>query len=234
MSAIALLSNERPLTKEMIKELMSGNLCRCEGRRSPRRTDALSASASVVVGEASRLRKQRSSPTALLKSAGLPSLAREASGTTPRRRQNLSLYSFGAHFVEVHADEESGRLRVARVVSVFERGRILNPRTATSQIKGALVFGIGMALMEQPIYDPNTARVLTDDLADYQVPANLDVPPIDVLFVNEPDLQFNELGARGLGEIGLPGCAAAIASAVLSAKGRRFRDLPILPKELVS
>jgi xanthine dehydrogenase YagR molybdenum-binding subunit len=91
-----------------------------------------------------------------------------------------------------------------------------------------------MALMEQTIYDPNTARVLTDNLADYHVPVNLDVPQIDVLFVNEPDLQFNELGARGLGEIGLPGCAAAIANAVYSATGKRFRNLPITPKDLTS
>jgi xanthine dehydrogenase YagR molybdenum-binding subunit len=87
--------------------------------------------------------------------------------------------------------------------------------------------------MEQTIYDPNTARVLTDNLADYHIPVNLDVPQIDVLFVNEPDLQFNELGARGLGEIGLPGCAAAIANAVYSAIGKRFRDLPITPKDLM-
>jgi xanthine dehydrogenase YagR molybdenum-binding subunit len=124
------------------------------------------------------------------------------------------------------------RLRVARVVTVLDCGRILNPKTASSQVNGAIVFGIGMALMEQTIYDSNTARVLTDNLADYHVPVNLDVPQIDVLFVNEPDLQFNELGARGLGEIGLPGCAAAIANAVYSAIGKRFRDLPITPKDL--
>jgi xanthine dehydrogenase YagR molybdenum-binding subunit len=165
---------------------------------------------------------------------GLQSLTREAAGTPQGRRSNLSFYSFGAHFVEVRVDEELGRLRVARVVTVLDCGRILNPKTAASQVKGAVVFGIGMALMEQTIYDPNTARVLTDNLADYHVPVNLDVPQIDVLFVNEPDLQFNELGARGLGEIGLPGCAAAIANAVYSATGKRFRNLPITPKDLTS
>ena len=123
---------------------------------------------------------------------------------------------------------------MARVVTVLDCGRILNPKTAASQVQGAVVFGIGMALMEQTIYDPDTARVLTENLADYHVPVNLDVPQIDVLFVNEPDLQFNELGARGLGEIGLPGCAAAIANAVYSATGKRFRDLPITPKDLTS
>ena len=168
------------------------------------------------------------------KNHGLQSLTREAAGTPQGRSRNLSFYSFGAHFVEARVDEERGSLRVARVVTVLDCGRILNPKTAASQVKGAVIFGIGMALMEQTIYDPNTARVLTDNLADYHVPVNLDVPQIDVLFVNEPDLQFNELGARGLGEIGLPGCAAAIANAVYSATGKRFRDLPITPKDLTS
>jgi xanthine dehydrogenase YagR molybdenum-binding subunit len=177
--------------------------------------------------------RTRSGPASMLKTLGLQSLAREASGTPQGRRRNLSFYSFGTHFVEVRVDEELGRLRVARVVTVLDCGRILNPKTASSQVKGAIVFGIGMALMEQTIYDPNTARVLTDNLADYHIPVNLDVPQIDVLFVNEPDLQFNELGARGLGEIGLPGCAAAIANAVYSAIGKRFRDLPITPTDLM-
>jgi xanthine dehydrogenase YagR molybdenum-binding subunit len=178
--------------------------------------------------------RSQSTPASMLHILGLQSLTREAAGTPQGRRSNLSFYSFGAHFVEVRVDEELGRLRVARVVTVLDCGRILNPKTAASQVKGAVVFGIGMALMEQTIYDPNTARVLTDNLADYHVPVNLDVPQIDVLFVNEPDLQFNELGARGLGEIGLPGCAAAIANAVYSATGKRFRNLPITPKDLTS
>src|ERR1700730_3609262 len=84
-----------------------------------------------------------------------------------------------------------------------------------------------MALMEQTIYDRNAVRVLTDNLADYHVPVNLDVPQIDVLFVNEPDLQFNKLGARRIREIGLPGCAEAIANAMFSATAKRFRNLPI-------
>ena len=156
----------------------------------------------------------------LLKGLGLPRLAQEATGSWLGRRSGLSFYSFGAHFVEVRVDEQLGRVRVSRVVSVMDCGRILNPKTAASQIRGAIVFGIGMALMEQTLYDPATARVLTDNLADYHVPVNSDVPPIDVLFVNEPDLQFNELGARGLGEIGLPGTAAAIGNAVFTATGR--------------
>jgi len=148
-------------------------------------------------------------------------------------RSDLSYYSFGAHFVEVRVDEQLGRIRVSRVVSVMDCGQILNPTTATSQIQGAVVFGIGMTLMEQTRYDPLTARVLTDNLADYHVPVNPDVPPIEVLFLNQPDLALNDLGARGLGEIGLPGTAAAIGNAVYSATGRRFRTLPITPKDVV-
>jgi xanthine dehydrogenase YagR molybdenum-binding subunit len=197
-------------------------------------TDALPRSTSKVANDGSRDSRRRLSPALMLRSLGLQNLAREASSSSLGHRRNLSFYSFGAHFVEVRVDEELGRLQIARVVSVMDCGRILNPKTATSQIKGAVVFGIGMALMEETIYDSNTARVLTDNLADYHVPVNLDVPQIDVLFVNEPDLQFNELGARGLGEIGLPGTAAAIANAVFAATGKRFRNLPITPKDLVS
>jgi xanthine dehydrogenase YagR molybdenum-binding subunit len=172
-------------------------------------------------------------PGRLLTALGLPSLAQEASASPSARQSDLSFYSFGAHFVEVRVDEQLGRARVTRVVSVLDCGQIVNLKTAASQIKGGIIFGIGMALMEETLHDPQTARVLTDNLADYHVPVNLDVPPIDVQFINEPDLALNELGVRGLGEIGLPGTAAAIANAIFNATGRRFRKLPITPSKLL-
>ncbi len=148
--------------------------------------------------------------------------------------QALSFYSFGAHFVEVRVDEELAQLKVARVVSAFDCGRIVNEVLAASQIKGGIVFGLGMALMEKTAFDPNTGRIVNDNLADYHLPVNADVPDIEVLFVGTPDTQFNALGVRGLGEIGVPGMAAAVTNAVFNAVGRRIRRLPIAARDLLA
>ncbi len=147
--------------------------------------------------------------------------------------ERLSFYSFGAQFVEVRFDEELARLRVSRALGVFDCGRILNPKTARSQMIGGIVWGIGMAMLEETVRDPRYGAVVTNNLADYHVPVNADVPDIDVLFVEEPDLAFNSLGARGVGEIGITGVAAAIANAVYHATGVRVRDLPIVPEKLL-
>lgn len=144
----------------------------------------------------------------------------------------FSAYSFGAHFVEVELDEPIGRLRVRRVVSAFDCGRIVNPKLAESQICGGIIFGVGMALMENGVRHPKSLRVVTDNLADYAVPVHADIPAIDVIFVEKPDVSFNEMGARGLGEIGLPGVAAAIGNAVFNATGQRHRSLPIGPASI--
>lgn len=138
-----------------------------------------------------------------------------------------SHYSFGAHFVEVEFDELIRRLRISRIVSVLDCGRIVNPKLAASQIRGGIVFGIGMALMENGKRHPRTLRPLADNLADYAVPVHADMPQIDIEFIDAPDPSLNELGVRGLGEIGLPGVAAAISNAVFHATGHRFRKLPI-------
>ena len=147
--------------------------------------------------------------------------------------ERLSFYSFGAQFVEVRFDEELARLRVSRALGVFDCGRILNAKTARSQMLGGIVWGIGMALLEEAVRDPRYGVVVTNNLADYHVPVNADVPEIEVLFVEEPDLAFNPLGARGVGEIGITGVAAAIANAVYHATGIRVRDLPIVPEKLL-
>jgi xanthine dehydrogenase YagR molybdenum-binding subunit len=143
------------------------------------------------------------------------------------------LYSFGAHFVEVGVHEWTAEVRVRRVVSVMDVGRVINPLTARSQVAGGVVWGIGMALTEESRLDPKTARVVTASLADYRVPVHADVPEIEVHFIDEPDLRCNPLGARGVGEIGTTGVAAAIANAVYHATGRRMRDLPITPDKLL-
>jgi xanthine dehydrogenase YagR molybdenum-binding subunit len=148
-------------------------------------------------------------------------------------RERFAFQSFGCHFVEVKVDEPIARVRVTRVVSAFDVGRVINPKTTRSQALGGIVMGIGMALMEATEYDPRTGRPVTDSLADYAVPVNADVQVIDPHFIDKPDPHINTLGCRGVGEIGITGVAAAVANAVYHATGRRVRDLPIVPEKLL-
>lgn len=146
-----------------------------------------------------------------------------------KRADEAEKYAHWAHsavFAEVKVDEDLGSVHVSRVVSAVAAGRILNPKTARSQVMGGVVWGIGMALEEEGVIDEKFGRIMTHNLADYHVPVNADVHDIDVIFVEEHD-RFNPLGAKGLGEIGIVGVAAAIANAVFNATGVRVRDLPI-------
>jgi xanthine dehydrogenase YagR molybdenum-binding subunit len=136
-------------------------------------------------------------------------------------------------FAEVKVDEEIGIIRVTRVVSAVAAGRILNTKTAHSQIMGGVVWGIGMALHEETLLDHTFARVMNANIAEYQVPVNADVHDIKVIFVDEPDASINRLGIKGLGEIGIVGVPAAIANAVYHATGKRLRDLPITLDKLL-
>jgi xanthine dehydrogenase YagR molybdenum-binding subunit len=145
----------------------------------------------------------------------------------------FSTHSFGCHFVEVTWQPEIARLRVSRVVTVIDAGRILNPLAGRNQIEGAVVMGIGMALFEHTTYDPQNGAPINSNLADYVMSVNADVPPIDVHFVDFPDKEINELGARGIGEIGLAGIAAAITAAVHHATGVRVRELPVKIENLL-
>ena len=146
----------------------------------------------------------------------------------------VSTHSFGCHFVEVTWQPEIARLRVSRVVTVMDAGRILNPLTGRNQIQGAVVMGIGMALFEETTYDPQNGAPINSNLADYMVTVNADAPPIDVTFLDYPDKEINELGARGIGEIGLAGVAAAITEAVHHATGVRVRELPVKIEDLLT
>jgi xanthine dehydrogenase YagR molybdenum-binding subunit len=132
-----------------------------------------------------------------------------------------------AVFAEVKVDEQLGVIRVTRVVSSVAAGRILNPKTARSQIAGGVVWGIGMALHEETLVDHQMGRMMNADFGEYHVPVNADIHDIDVIFVDEPDDIINPLGIKGVGEIGIVGVAAAIANAVYHATGKRIRDLPI-------
>ncbi|MFT3698989.1 MAG: xanthine dehydrogenase family protein molybdopterin-binding subunit [Kofleriaceae bacterium] len=142
-------------------------------------------------------------------------------------KDTFSMHSFGAQFVEVRVDEDLRTVRVARVVSAFATGKILNPKTANNQFVGGIIWGIGMALHEEGVRDRRTARMMTRDLADYHVPVNADVPAIDVISIPEVDEHVNAIGTKGIGEIGITGITAAIANAVYHATGIRVRDLPI-------
>ena len=177
--------------------------------------------------------KQKDSFSALIERSGQPEISARASSKEKEERKRFSLHSFGAHFVEVRVDEDTGEVRVARAVGAFAAGKILNPKTAHSQFLGGMVWGIGFALHEQTVRDPHSGRVVTRDLADYHVPVHADVPALEVVSVDEHDPYVNEIGAKGIGEIGITGIAAAIANAVYDATGKRVRDLPITPDKLL-
>ena len=141
--------------------------------------------------------------------------------------------SWGAHFCEVSVDEDIGRLQVTRWVSVMNIGRVMNAKTAASQIRGGVIMGIGQALMEACHFDPHIGSPVVYDLATYHYPSHADIPRIQVTFVGEPDYQFNPAGVRGVGEIGITGVSAAIANGIYHATGNRIRNLPITPDKLL-
>jgi xanthine dehydrogenase YagR molybdenum-binding subunit len=150
-------------------------------------------------------------------------------------RDKYALQSFGAQFVEVKVDPEIAKVSVSRVVSAFDVGRIINPKTARSQGYSGVIMGIGMALMEHTVYDPRDGSIVTSNLADYAIPVNADVHAIEIHFIGKPDpfIDAHGLGARGCGEITVTGVAPAIASAICHATGKRIRERPITPDKLL-
>jgi len=170
----------------------------------------------------------------VMRGSRLATMEAKASVKPTGKRERYSHYAHSAIFAEVHVDCDFGTVRVTRVVSAVAGGRIVNPKTARSQILGGIVWGIGMALEEESLLDQRLGRFMNHNLADYHVPVNADVQDLDVIFVEERDDIVNPLGAKGLGEIGLVGTAAAIANAVFHATGRRVRDLPITPDRLLA
>jgi xanthine dehydrogenase YagR molybdenum-binding subunit len=134
---------------------------------------------------------------------------------------------------EVRVTPRIDKVRVSRLVSVFDCGRILNAKASRNQFMGGIVFGIGHALLEELVYDRATGKAINADFAGYLVPVNADVPEIDISWLDEPDYHFNSLECRGVGEIGITGVAGAIANAVYHATGNRVRSLPITPDKLL-
>lgn len=156
-----------------------------------------------------------------------------SAGTFGGGKPKESKHSYGAHFVEVTWQEEIARLRISRVVTVIDAGRILNPKAGRNQVEGSVTMGIGMALFENGKYEPIKGAPLNSNFADYILPVNLDVPALDVHFVEYQNTDLNSYGARGIGEIGLAGVAAAVANAVHHATGIRVRKLPIRIEDLL-
>lgn len=160
----------------------------------------------------------------------------EALGTSEPSEEfkKHSVFSFGANFAEVWVDKDTGMFRIKRMVNVGSAGRILNPKTAFGQIIGGLTMGAGMAIAEKADVEPTHGNFITRTLADYHVPVNLDMANIDVVFLPEEDKIANEMGVKGIGELGITSVAASISNAIFNATGQRFRDLPITPDKVLN
>ncbi len=168
----------------------------------------------------------------ILKRVGQEYVEAEASAAAPLEMMKYAMFSYGAQFCEVRINGETGETRVSRFLGSVDCGTILNPKTATSQFRGGIIMGIGMALTEETLFDERTGRIMNPSLAEYHVPVNLDVPKIEIIYNNIAD-KHSPLGAHGVGEIGITGVAAAIANAIYNATGKRIRELPITLDKLL-
>jgi xanthine dehydrogenase YagR molybdenum-binding subunit len=168
----------------------------------------------------------------LARNGGAPVTAQAESAPGPEK-QAFSMHSFGAIFAEVWVDPDLGVIRLPRLTGAYAVGRLLNAKTAHSQLMGGMVWGAGMALFEESVRDLRNGRIVNGNLAEYHVPVNADIGAIDIAFVPEDDPHVNPLGAKGIGEIGITGVAGAIGNAVYHATGKRIRDLPITLDKLL-
>lgn len=169
----------------------------------------------------------------LLKKNNLPFLELTQESQASEQARNYSMYSFSAHFAKVHVHPLTGMVRVKRLVAVVDAGKIVSHKTATSQMIGGTVGGIGMVLTEEAVIDHRYGRYVNGNFADYHVPVNADIAEIEAVFIDKPDPYINPIGTKGIGEISLIGVAAAVANAVFNATGKRIRELPITPDKLI-
>ncbi|WP_033342993.1 xanthine dehydrogenase family protein molybdopterin-binding subunit [Catenuloplanes japonicus] len=168
----------------------------------------------------------------ILARAGRDEVTVTAAGSPPLEMLKYSMHSSSAIFCELRVSAVTGEVRVDRLLGSFDCGTILNPKTAAGQLRGGMIMGLGSALTEETLFDERTGRIMNPSLADYHIPAHLDVPPIEVMWTGIPDPR-TPMGARGIGELGTPGVAAAIANAVFNATGKRVRELPITLDKLL-
>ncbi|HZQ53984.1 MAG TPA: xanthine dehydrogenase family protein molybdopterin-binding subunit [Bryobacteraceae bacterium] len=171
---------------------------------------------------------------ALIARSGQSYVEAPADATPGPEKDRYSMYAFGAQFAEVRVDPDLGLVTVSRMLGCFAAGKILNAKTARSQLIGGMIWGIGMALYEEALTDKRLGRWVNNNLAEYHVPANADVRRIEAIWVDERDDHVNPIGVKGIGEIGITGAAAAVANAVFHATGKRVRDLPITLDKLIA
>jgi xanthine dehydrogenase YagR molybdenum-binding subunit len=190
----------------------------------------ISSWGSAIYDAARKLREKIAAAGGAVPAGGL-----EADGAIEENpdAKKFSMHAYGAQFAEVRVDVDTGEVRVPRMCGVFAAGRIVNPRTARSQFLGGMAMGLSMALHEETVIDRDFGHFANHDLAEYHIAVNADIGEIDVSWLDEVDLHVNPFGAKGVGEIGIVGTAAAIANAVYNATGTRLRDLPIRPEALI-
>ena len=186
--------------------------------------DTLDIDDGMIIVRGAPARRESIAAFAGRRSAPLDAAAESKPGDEKKR---FSMHSFGAVFAEVHVDPWLHVVRIPRIVGTYDVGTRLNAKTALSQLRGGIVWGVGFAMTEESLLDENTGHFANASLAEYHVPVNADIGEMDVTFIDAPDTNFNPLGIRGIGEIGITGAAAAVCNAVWHATGVRVRDLPI-------
>lgn len=212
---------------------LAGELLRLAGNDSPLaglRAGEVQLVEEGIAGIADPARRE--SYRSILARAGRDAITVTAAGSPPLEFLKFAMHSSSAIFCALRVSAVTGEVRVDRLLGSFDCGTILNPKTAASQFRGGMIMGLGLALMEETLFDERSGRIMNPSLADYHIPAHLDVPDIEVIWTGIPDPR-SPLGARGIGEIGIVGVAAAVANAVFNATGRRVRDLPITLDKLL-
>jgi xanthine dehydrogenase YagR molybdenum-binding subunit len=170
---------------------------------------------------------------AVIKRNNLPFVELTQESQSGEDAKKYSMYSFSSHFVQVYVHPLTGVVKIKKVVAVVDSGKIVNHKTASSQMIGGAVGGIGMAMTEEAVFDDRFGRYVNGNFADYHVPVNADIPQIEAIFIDKPDPIINPIGTKGIGEISLIGVAPAVANAVYNATGKRIRELPITPDKLI-
>ena len=169
----------------------------------------------------------------ILQKLNLPLLEITHESQGSEEAKKYSMYSFSAHFAQVYVHSLTGAVKIKKLVATVDAGKIVNHKTASSQMIGGAVGGIGMAMTEEAVIDDRYGRYINGNFADYHVPVNADIPPVEAIFIDKPDPIINPLGTKGIGEISLIGVAPAVANAVFNATGIRIRELPITPDKLI-